>query len=272
MTRKMTGTTSTVVVMVEKVDKEELGVKFLQGFLLSPWFTIVVFTPNPDKSFFWSLIWKEATIGIIIFNRSLGVPTLKLLIGFLKGVFKRQGIFLSIRAELDQSFMETKWNKQLWEVISTRMRENGYNRSAESGCGTGRLNQKLRGNSSRFTMSCRLYSRRECKVFNVRKVKEAEEPPCRGKSRRRRRKQGSCLLMRKKIWRKTSWIKRDVGGIHETTVADGDAMAGSVGVEGERAAIEGDGVEADNGSGGGEEDNDGEVEGKGRETADEGGS
>ncbi|KAE8692894.1 Trihelix transcription factor GT-3b [Hibiscus syriacus] len=39
--------------------------------------------------------------------------------------------FLAFRAELDQSFMETKRNKLLWEVISTRMRENGYNRSAE---------------------------------------------------------------------------------------------------------------------------------------------
>ncbi|OMO85023.1 hypothetical protein CCACVL1_10459 [Corchorus capsularis] len=39
--------------------------------------------------------------------------------------------FLLIRAELDRSFMETKRNKLLWEVISTRMREKGYNRSAE---------------------------------------------------------------------------------------------------------------------------------------------
>ncbi|KAK8561656.1 hypothetical protein V6N13_149181 [Hibiscus sabdariffa] len=39
--------------------------------------------------------------------------------------------FLAIRAELDQSFMETKRNKLLWEVISTRMREKGYNRSAD---------------------------------------------------------------------------------------------------------------------------------------------
>ncbi|KAE8697699.1 Trihelix transcription factor GT-3b [Hibiscus syriacus] len=39
--------------------------------------------------------------------------------------------FLSIRAELDRSFLETKRNKLLWEVISTRMREMGYNRSAE---------------------------------------------------------------------------------------------------------------------------------------------
>ncbi|KAE8720312.1 Trihelix transcription factor GT-3b [Hibiscus syriacus] len=39
--------------------------------------------------------------------------------------------FLTIRAELDRSFLETKRNKLLWEVISTRMREMGYNRSAE---------------------------------------------------------------------------------------------------------------------------------------------
>lgn len=36
-----------------------------------------------------------------------------------------------IRAELDQTFMETKRNKILWEVISSKMKEKGYNRSAE---------------------------------------------------------------------------------------------------------------------------------------------
>lgn len=39
--------------------------------------------------------------------------------------------FLMIRAELDRNFMETKRNKLLWEVISTKMREKGFNRSAE---------------------------------------------------------------------------------------------------------------------------------------------
>ncbi|XP_059668002.1 trihelix transcription factor GT-3b [Cornus florida] len=39
--------------------------------------------------------------------------------------------FLMSRAELDQAFMETKRNKLLWEVIATKMKENGYNRSAE---------------------------------------------------------------------------------------------------------------------------------------------
>lgn len=39
--------------------------------------------------------------------------------------------FLMIRAELDQSFMETKRNKLLWEVIATKMKDAGYNRSAE---------------------------------------------------------------------------------------------------------------------------------------------
>ncbi|KAJ9543144.1 hypothetical protein OSB04_022851 [Centaurea solstitialis] len=38
---------------------------------------------------------------------------------------------LVIRGELDSSFMETKRNKRLWEVISTKMKERGYNRSAE---------------------------------------------------------------------------------------------------------------------------------------------
>lgn len=39
--------------------------------------------------------------------------------------------FLMIRAELDQSFMETKRNKLLWEVVSNRMKEMGHNRSVE---------------------------------------------------------------------------------------------------------------------------------------------
>ncbi|KAJ7949988.1 trihelix transcription factor GT-3b [Quillaja saponaria] len=39
--------------------------------------------------------------------------------------------FLMIRAELDRTFMETKRNKLLWEVISTKMKEKGYNRSAD---------------------------------------------------------------------------------------------------------------------------------------------
>ena len=36
-----------------------------------------------------------------------------------------------IRAELDPTFMETKRNKLLWEVIATKMKDKGYNRSAE---------------------------------------------------------------------------------------------------------------------------------------------
>ncbi|KAF3449529.1 hypothetical protein FNV43_RR10258 [Rhamnella rubrinervis] len=38
---------------------------------------------------------------------------------------------LMIRAELDRTFMETKRNKLLWEVIATKMKEKGYNRSPE---------------------------------------------------------------------------------------------------------------------------------------------
>ncbi|KAL6146213.1 hypothetical protein ACLB2K_056896 [Fragaria x ananassa] len=38
---------------------------------------------------------------------------------------------ITIRAELDQTFMETKRNKQLWEVIATQMKDKGHNRSAE---------------------------------------------------------------------------------------------------------------------------------------------
>lgn len=38
---------------------------------------------------------------------------------------------MMIRADLDRRFMETKRNKQLWEVISTGMRDKGFNRSAE---------------------------------------------------------------------------------------------------------------------------------------------
>ncbi|CAI0425345.1 unnamed protein product [Linum tenue] len=39
--------------------------------------------------------------------------------------------FLVIRAELDRTFMETKRNKLLWEVISTKMKDKGFHRSAE---------------------------------------------------------------------------------------------------------------------------------------------
>ncbi|PSS34688.1 Trihelix transcription factor GT-3b like [Actinidia chinensis var. chinensis] len=38
---------------------------------------------------------------------------------------------LAARAELDQTFLETKRNKVLWEVVATKMRDKGYNRSAE---------------------------------------------------------------------------------------------------------------------------------------------
>ncbi|PRQ42924.1 putative transcription factor MYB family [Rosa chinensis] len=38
---------------------------------------------------------------------------------------------ITIRAGLDQTFMETKRNKQLWEVIATQMKDKGHNRSAE---------------------------------------------------------------------------------------------------------------------------------------------
>ncbi|XP_047335328.1 trihelix transcription factor GT-3b-like [Impatiens glandulifera] len=39
--------------------------------------------------------------------------------------------FLMIRSELDQTFMETKRNKLLWEVISNKMKEKGFNRSPD---------------------------------------------------------------------------------------------------------------------------------------------
>ncbi|CAL5388741.1 unnamed protein product [Camellia sinensis] len=39
--------------------------------------------------------------------------------------------FLMIRAELDPTFMETKRNKLLWDVVATKMNEKGYNRSTE---------------------------------------------------------------------------------------------------------------------------------------------
>lgn len=38
---------------------------------------------------------------------------------------------LMIRAELDQTFIETKRNKVLWEVVAKKMKERGYNRSTE---------------------------------------------------------------------------------------------------------------------------------------------
>ncbi|KAK4748218.1 hypothetical protein SAY87_014804 [Trapa incisa] len=39
--------------------------------------------------------------------------------------------FLTIRAELDLSFMEARRNKPLWEVISNKMKDLGYNRSPD---------------------------------------------------------------------------------------------------------------------------------------------
>lgn len=39
--------------------------------------------------------------------------------------------FLTIRAGMDENFMETKRNKLLWEVIARKMMDSGYNRSAE---------------------------------------------------------------------------------------------------------------------------------------------
>ncbi|OVA02706.1 Myb-like domain [Macleaya cordata] len=45
--------------------------------------------------------------------------------------FQETKEFLAIRAELDQTFMETKRNKLLWEVISTKMKEKGFLRSAD---------------------------------------------------------------------------------------------------------------------------------------------
>lgn len=39
--------------------------------------------------------------------------------------------FLAIRAELDRTFMETKRNKLLWDVISSKLKEKGFNRSAD---------------------------------------------------------------------------------------------------------------------------------------------
>ncbi|RZC84459.1 hypothetical protein C5167_047245 [Papaver somniferum] len=45
--------------------------------------------------------------------------------------FQETKEFLVIRAELDQTFMETKRNKLLWEVISNKMKEKGYLRSSD---------------------------------------------------------------------------------------------------------------------------------------------
>lgn len=38
---------------------------------------------------------------------------------------------LAIREELDQTFMETKRNKLLWEVVAAKMADKGFVRSAE---------------------------------------------------------------------------------------------------------------------------------------------
>ncbi|KAK9159088.1 hypothetical protein Scep_005662 [Stephania cephalantha] len=39
--------------------------------------------------------------------------------------------FLAVRSEYDQAFMETKRNKVLWELISNKMKEKGFHRSAD---------------------------------------------------------------------------------------------------------------------------------------------
>ncbi|KAK1264973.1 Trihelix transcription factor GT-3b [Acorus gramineus] len=39
--------------------------------------------------------------------------------------------FLAIRAELDEAFMETRRNKLLWNVVSSKMREKGFHRTPE---------------------------------------------------------------------------------------------------------------------------------------------
>lgn len=38
---------------------------------------------------------------------------------------------IGIRGELDQTFMETKRNKLLWEVVSNKMRDKSFHRSPE---------------------------------------------------------------------------------------------------------------------------------------------
>ncbi|KAL2901983.1 Trihelix transcription factor GT-3b [Bienertia sinuspersici] len=82
--------------------------------------------------------------------------------------------FLIIRAELDRNFMETKRNKLLWEVISTKMREKGFNRSAEQckckwknlvtrykGCET--MEAEVMRQQFLSTTRCKEYSRQGCK-------------------------------------------------------------------------------------------------------------
>jgi Myb/SANT-like DNA-binding domain len=39
--------------------------------------------------------------------------------------------FLSIRADLDASFMSTKRNKPLWEAISARLQQKGFSRTPD---------------------------------------------------------------------------------------------------------------------------------------------
>lgn len=39
--------------------------------------------------------------------------------------------FISIRAELEKDFTQTKRNKTLWELIERKMKEKGYRRSAD---------------------------------------------------------------------------------------------------------------------------------------------
>ncbi|KAG2262350.1 hypothetical protein Bca52824_069429 [Brassica carinata] len=81
---------------------------------------------------------------------------------------------LGIREELDQTFMETKRNKLLWEVVAAKMADKGFAGPQNSVRASGRtssldtrrvklLSQKLLDSSSRTTTRSNRFTQRECK-------------------------------------------------------------------------------------------------------------
>ena len=63
---------------------------------------------------------------------------------------------LGIREELDQTFMETKRNKLLWEVVAAKMADKGFARSAEQ-CKSKWKNLVTRYKVTWFQLSIFLY-------------------------------------------------------------------------------------------------------------------
>ncbi|XWS43854.1 hypothetical protein CRYUN_Cryun16bG0140200 [Craigia yunnanensis] len=167
--------------------------------------------------------------------------------------------FLMIRAELDRSFMETKRNKQLWEVISTRMGEKGYNRSAEQcKCKWKNLVTRYKGCETMEAEAMRqqfpFYNELQA-IFSARIQiwSEGEGGTTGSKKKAVQLSLDEEEDMEENEIDKASIRKKKKG----KTSADGNAMETSVRGKGKRKAVERDGMEADHGSIGKRKDDDG---------------